>query len=67
MTALLYKQRIEKASNVCLTPDIWTETMAEKSYLGIPIHFLERVKIVNCNMLQENLTIIIQLIILLIP
>lgn len=34
-------EKISAVSHVSLTFDIWTETLAEKSFLGITIHFLE--------------------------
>lgn len=56
VTALIYKQRIEAANEVCLTLDVWTETMAEKSFLGVTVHFFEGIKTVNCNIATRDLT-----------
>uniref|UniRef100_A0A6P7H793 Zinc finger BED domain-containing protein 1-like isoform X1 n=1 Tax=Diabrotica virgifera virgifera TaxID=50390 RepID=A0A6P7H793_DIAVI len=41
VTSLLFKQRLLNAEWVCVTCDIWTETMAEKGFLGLTVHFLE--------------------------
>lgn len=56
IVALLYKQRIEKANELCVTTDVWTETMAEKSYLGVTVHFFEGIQLVNCNIATRELS-----------
>lgn len=40
-----FKHYITGAENYCLTYDIWTETMQNKSFVGITIHFLENSKL----------------------
>ena len=55
VTKLFYEKKIEQAKEVCLTLDIWTETMAEKSFLGVTIHFLEGTKMINCNIATKEL------------
>lgn len=37
--SLMFKDYIQKAESYCLTYDVWTETMQNKSFLGITIHF----------------------------
>ena len=44
----MFQQRIQKVSTLCLPFDIWAETMAERSFLGVTVHFLERTTFVNC-------------------
>lgn len=36
----IMKNKLNSASSVCLTTDIWTEMMRVKSYLGITCHFI---------------------------
>lgn len=55
-----FKFKLEKAEHICLSSDVWTETMAEKSYLGVTAHFLEGTNIVSidlsCKQLNSNHT-----------
>lgn len=41
------KRRIAEAPNICLTMDVWTETMSERSFLGVTVHFLEGTNFVS--------------------
>lgn len=41
------KTRICAVSYMSLTLDIWTETMSERSFLGVTVHFLEGVNMTN--------------------
>ncbi|XP_055909811.1 zinc finger BED domain-containing protein 4-like [Eupeodes corollae] len=56
VTVLQYKNKIEKASDFCLTLDVWTETMQEKSFLGVTLHFFEGITPVNSNIATRELS-----------
>lgn len=54
------KTKLNKATHICLSTDVWTETMAEKSYLGVTAHFLDGISIISidlaCKQLDSNHT-----------
>lgn len=35
------RSRLSKIDNICLTLDIWTETMNKRGFLGVTAHFLQ--------------------------
>ncbi|XP_028157050.1 zinc finger BED domain-containing protein 1-like [Ostrinia furnacalis] len=43
----IFKNYIKSAQYYCLTYDIWTETMQNKSFVGVTIHFLEETKLTS--------------------
>lgn len=43
----IFKKYIKSAEYYCLTYDIWTETMQNKSFVGVTIHFLENSKLTS--------------------
>ncbi|XP_045780821.1 E3 SUMO-protein ligase ZBED1-like [Maniola jurtina] len=43
----LFKTYIKNAENYCITYDIWTETMQNKSFVGLTIHFLDKSKLLS--------------------
>lgn len=43
----IFKKYIKSAEYYCLTYDIWTETMQNKSFVRVTIHFLERSKLTS--------------------
>ncbi|XP_036342271.1 zinc finger BED domain-containing protein 4-like [Rhagoletis pomonella] len=47
--------KISKANDLCMTIDVWTETMNEKSFLGITTHFIEQASITNLNIATREL------------
>lgn len=48
-----YISRISNAIELCVTLDIWTETMNEKSFLGVTVHFLEKTALTSSNIARE--------------
>lgn len=54
------KEKLLSAKHICITADIWTETMTEKSYLGVTAHFLDGTTIISidiaCKGLESNHT-----------
>lgn len=50
-----FKARIGNASDFCLTTDIWAETISEKSFLGVTVHYFEGTKPVACNIAVREL------------
>lgn len=43
----MFKQKLENICSITLTTDVWTETMATKSFLGLTGHFLLEKKITS--------------------
>lgn len=43
----IFKTYIKNAENYCITYDIWTETMQNKSFVGVTIHFLDKLKLLS--------------------
>lgn len=43
----VFKKYIQSAEYYCITYDIWTETMQNKSFVGVTIHFLENSKLMS--------------------
>lgn len=43
----IFKQILQRAENYCLTYDIWTETMTNKSFLGITVHYMENFELLS--------------------
>ncbi|XP_014298152.1 zinc finger BED domain-containing protein 4-like [Microplitis demolitor] len=43
----VFKKYIKEAEHYCITYDIWTETMQNKSLVGVTIHFLENSKLTS--------------------
>jgi hypothetical protein len=37
----MFKKKIKNVNNFTLTSDIWSETMRNKSFLGVTLHFFE--------------------------
>ncbi|XP_055550267.1 zinc finger BED domain-containing protein 4-like [Wyeomyia smithii] len=50
-----YKLRINRAPHICLSMDIWTETMSEKGFLGITVHFLEGTSFVSTDIVIKQM------------
>lgn len=50
-----YVSRISNATELCVTLDIWTETMNEKSFLGVTVHFLEGTVLISSNIATREL------------
>lgn len=50
-----YVSRISNATELCVTADIWTETMNEKSFLGVTVHFLEKTTLTSSNIATREL------------
>lgn len=50
-----FSSRISSSTELCVTLDIWTETMNEKSFLGVTIHFLEKIAISSANIATREL------------
>lgn len=44
------RSKIKNILDFCVTTDIWTETMSEKSFLGVIIHYIDDIKPVACNL-----------------
>lgn len=40
MCALRLRNQLSKVNHICLTTDIWTDTMNERAYLGVTLHFV---------------------------
>ncbi|XP_062542235.1 E3 SUMO-protein ligase ZBED1-like [Armigeres subalbatus] len=55
-TSDLYKAKLKNVRHLCLTMDIWTETMAEKGYLGITAHYLEGTDFRSINLSVKQMT-----------
>ena len=53
VTAHMYKQKLHIVEHICVTTDIWTETMAEKSYIGVTFHFFEKTTPRNFSVVKE--------------
>lgn len=49
-------KRISNAAAFCVTLDIWTETMNEKSFLGVTIHFVENITFKSANIATKEMT-----------
>ncbi|XP_046800992.1 E3 SUMO-protein ligase ZBED1-like [Lucilia cuprina] len=43
----IFKSFINNAESYCITYDIWTETMQNKSFVGVTIHFLDKLKLLS--------------------
>lgn len=43
----LFKMYIKNAESYCITYDIWTETMQNKSFIGVTIHFLDKSRLLS--------------------
>lgn len=43
----LFKTYITNSANYCITYDIWTETMQNKSFVGVTIHFLDNSQLLS--------------------
>ncbi|XP_039287793.1 E3 SUMO-protein ligase ZBED1-like [Nilaparvata lugens] len=50
-----FKELLCSVNSLCLTTDIWTETMSEKSYLGVTVHFFKDTKAINLNLAVKEL------------
>jgi hypothetical protein len=46
----MLKKKILNVNNFTLTSDIWSETMRNKSFLGVTLHFLEENEIYNATL-----------------
>lgn len=51
----LTKTRLEQSTHISLSSDVWTETMSEKSYLGVTAHFLEGTDIISLELTCKEL------------
>lgn len=51
----LMKTRLGQSAHICLSSDVWTETMSEKSYLGVTAHFLEGINIISIDLTCKEL------------
>lgn len=49
------KDKMKNVLEFCLTTDIWTETMSEKSFLGVTIHYIDGIKLAACNIAVREL------------
>lgn len=49
------KQKIKCSPHISATVDIWTETMNEKSYLGVTVHYFEDTQYVHYNIATREL------------
>jgi len=49
------RSKIKNISDFCVTTNIWTETMSEKSFLGVTIHYIDGIKPVACNLAVREL------------
>lgn len=58
--AFHFKEKLQKATHISFSMDVWTETMSEKAFFGITAHFLERIDIQSIDLsivqLQSNHT-----------
>ncbi|KAJ0180829.1 hypothetical protein K1T71_002914 [Dendrolimus kikuchii] len=43
--SVVFKKYIQEAEHYCITYDIWTEAMRNKSFVGVTTHFLEKSKL----------------------
>lgn len=43
----LFKTYITNSASYCITYDIWTETMQNKSFIGVTIHFLDKSQLLS--------------------
>lgn len=43
----IFKTYIINAESYCMTYDIWTETMQNKSFVGVTVHFLEKSELLS--------------------
>ncbi|XP_011858529.1 PREDICTED: zinc finger BED domain-containing protein 1-like [Vollenhovia emeryi] len=43
----IFKNYLKVAEHYCITYDIWTETMQNKSFVGVTIHFLKKSKLMS--------------------
>lgn len=43
----LFKMYIKNSESYCITYDIWTETMQNKSFIGVTIHFLDKSRLLS--------------------
>lgn len=51
----IYEERLSKITYICLTFDMWTETMQTKSFLGVTAHFLTGVKLSSVTLATRQL------------
>lgn len=49
------KDKLQRAAHISLSADIWTETMSEKSYLGVTAHFLEGTNVISIDLTCKGL------------
>ena len=47
------KNKFQDVSDICLTTDIWTEMVSEKSFLGITIHYIDGIQSRALNILKS--------------
>lgn len=50
-----FKTKLKEASFISISTDVWTETMAEKAYLGVTAHFLDGVQIISVDLACKQL------------
>lgn len=51
----IYEERLSKVPHICLTFDMWTETMQTKSFLGVTAHFLTGLKLSSITLATRQL------------